>query len=506
MRPRRWMLMVTGSLGPLLLALVWAEVVRSRATAKAVGPAPLLGQPLMVLHHHLERVRKRSGEVSWQFVANRVEVIESGDYLIEGLERGEYLSDNHAEVVFSGDRARLDSRTHNIAVRDNVQVTASRGLSFRAEAMSWFDAEGKLVVPQVSDLSWRDPQQPDGPRATLETQRLFLWPRQQVFELPDRVVGRYREHAVEAAAATGWVKAGHWRLSGPAQLAALAPVDTAAGGQAAPKRVILGVGSQGYLLLNHRTQGAVAKGGVTVSVPADRVDATCDAATYSGQPSRRLTATGKVALHDPANALTAPGAVIDTVARRADFAGPVRLTHSEAGSAPLDLRTSRLSYWYSSGKRRAVAPAPVELTSGTVSGAAARATVDLEGSTAMLTGRVRLRHVPPGGVPPGTREADRPKHEPVTLHSERVEHRFAAGGRRSIADAAPRFYQADREGRARRIEWDHEAESLLLQGDVRIWNKNTERVHCQRLTYDNRTQETRIEAPAKAEFLLREER
>ncbi|NUP99452.1 MAG: LPS export ABC transporter periplasmic protein LptC, partial [Armatimonadetes bacterium] len=218
MRSRRWVLALTGSIVPLLLALVWVETQRSRAEHPAPSSPPA-ARPAMVLHDHVERVRTRRGEVSWQFQGDRIEVLDSGDYLVYGLKRGQYFSNQVVEVEFTAERARFEARTQNILVRGQVEVSSLRGLRFSADSMAWFEAEGKMYAPTVRQVEWRDPKRPGAPPATLQTGRLFYYPREQRLELPDRLTGSHQGSRIEAAAGSASLDTARLQLAGPAQVA-----------------------------------------------------------------------------------------------------------------------------------------------------------------------------------------------------------------------------------------------------------------------------------------------
>ena len=263
MRGRRWILVVTASLGPLLLALVWFETQQAKAVHPA-GSQPV-GQPTMVLRNHTERIRTRSGQVAWQFRAERVDVLDGGDYLIYKLEQGQYLTHDEPEVDFSADLAHFEARTQNIALKGNVRVASRRGLTFSCESMLWFEADGKLVVPQADQLTMSDPQRPTEEPAAVETRRLFLWPRQQEIELPDPLIARQKTQTMQAESAHGWLTDGRFELRGPATVALLTalPAATGAPGQL-DKRLILGVGAGGVMVGNGRSGGTMMRGHVAL--------------------------------------------------------------------------------------------------------------------------------------------------------------------------------------------------------------------------------------------------
>ncbi|MCC7492607.1 MAG: hypothetical protein IT204_09685 [Fimbriimonadaceae bacterium] len=499
MRSRRWLLLVTGSVGPLLLALVWVQTRASQAAAPASAPAAT-GRPAMVLHDHVERVRLKSGEIAWELRGKRVDVLDSGDYLIHELTRGVYLSAGSPEVEIVADLARYEARSQNLGVRGNVQVRAKRGLSFRAGAVYWFEAEGKMVARGVSQLEWLDPATPAAPPAQINTARLFYWPRQQRFELPDAVQARYAAHTLESASAEGDLAQVRLTLRGPARLALLGSFELTGGRSGADKRVLLEVGPHGLLIINGRSGGLLVQRQVVVRVPGDRVEVRCEQAVYSGAAARRITASGGVRLSDPTTDLTAPEVSIATSAKRADFRGPVSLQRRAPGSDTFELTAPWLVYRYPAGRRSASAGGRVRFRSGQASGAGDRAELDLEGESAVLRGRVTLRYT---SRPGSGRNAA--AERPVDLQSERLEHVWQAGRRASLLTGSPRFRQTDRRGTANRIGFDHEREQLDLSGNVRLSNKDGEKVRCVRLTYDLRTEEMSLEAPAAAEILLRGE-
>lgn len=500
MNGRRWWLAVTAALAPLLLALVWVEAQRSQAEqGTASGGDTEL--PSMVLQHHLERFRRRDGAVSWQFLADRVEILSSGDYLVHGLEKGQYFSNGEMEVEFSADRGRLDARTQNVVAGGNVDVASPRGIRFTADRVYWYESTSRMIVPRVKSLEWRDPKHPEQPPATVETGRVFYWAEEQRIELPDKLVARHEQNLIEAASAIGWLDQARLQLAGPARLGVLAALEPGATGK---KRLLLTVGPGGAIAYNSRAGSAAVKRDVQVQIPADGVMIRCDQALYSGEPDRRVTASGNLSLTDPANHLTAPRAVVATKAQTAEFSGPVHLEH-RGGERPLTIDASSMSYRYAAGGRRATARGPVRLRTAEADGTASRAEVDLEAEVAVLTGSVRLNHRPSGAAPAGANEFERQKYLPVRVTCRRLVHTFRAGARQSVATGSPHFHQGDWQGTADRITFDHEREVLVLDGGVKLWNDEGERAAGGRVTYDAARQSMRIERPEGAEFYLREE-
>lgn len=504
MTTRRWALVVTASVGPLLLAFVWAEARRQSHGQPAAPPVPAQ-LPAMILHDHVERVRTRRGEVSWQFHARRADVLESGDYLVYGLDQGRYYDRGVAEAAMQADLARFESRTHNVSARGHILITSPRGLSFRAEALYWFESTGRMVVPQIRDFSWRDPARPDAAGADISTDRLFYWPREKRLEMPDPVTGRQGPNSFAAVGLSARLDEPRLTLVGPARLTVMGDASAVAGGGNEAKRIILGVGDGGSLAVNARTGGSLLTGGVLLSVPADRVEISCDRAVYDGHATKRIAASGRLRLTDPVNLLTAPRADVDTAAKRARFGGPVELTHTEPGQEPLRMTAPGLTFVYAAGRRRAVATRSVTLRSGTITATASRAEVDLEASRAVLTGRVRVLHEPRERPAAGADELRSARHLPVTITCSRLVHTFAAGSRVSVATGSPRFRQKDREGTAARMTFDQERDTLILEGGVRVWNQAGEQARAAKVIYDRGTDEMQIESPRRAEFNLRGE-
>jgi len=416
MRPRRWALALCGSLGPLLLAFVWLETHLSRAGAGAAEAAPA-GLPAMVLLDHTERVRTRSGRVAWQFHAARVELLSSGDYLIRDLDRGEFLQQDQAELIFSADRARFEARTQNVTMRGHVRISSPRGLLVEGEEVIWYDAADQLVVPDVARFEWQDPTTPTRPAAILRTERLVLSPGRRTIAMPDPVTGEQGPHTIGAKSALLDLEGGRLDLTGPAKLSLMAPVTL--GGTAGVRRVVLGVGAGGRIGYKARTGGTVLAGKVAVELPGDRVGLSCDQALYSGGVNGTVKASGHLVLTDPENRLTASRATVTPADQRAEFSGPVELIHNTAGGTPLTIRAPALTFWYATGARRAAAR-QVEFETGDAHGTAGRASVDLQAERVLLTSRVFLRHTP--------RAAEQ---QPVELRCGRLDYRFRVGGRRA---------------------------------------------------------------------------
>jgi len=490
MRPRRWALVLVGSLGPLMLSFVWLETHLSRAGARP-SEQTSAGLPAMVLLDHTERVRTRAGRVAWQFHAAQVELLSTGDYLIRELDRGEFLQQDQAELVFRADRARFEARTQNVTMRGHVRITSPRGLLVEADEMIWYDAADQLVVPDVERFEWQDPTTPERPAAVLMTERLFLSPGRKLLTLPDPVTGEQGPHTLGAKAAALDLEGGRFDLTGPAKLSLMAPISL--GGTAGVRRVVLGVGAGGRIGYNARTGGTVLNGKVAVELPSDRVGLSCDQALYTGGVNGTLKASGNLVLTDPDNRLTAARATVNPADQRAEFGGPVELVHNTPGGTPLTIRAPALTFWYATGARRAAA-GQVEFSTGDATGSAGRATVDLQAERVLLTSRVRLRHVPQAA-----------NQEPVELRCGRLDYRFRPGGRRAVATGAPTFQQAELHGSARRLEFEQDAEQLTLDGQVRLWDESGQKAKCQRLIYQTDTGVMQIESPAQAELYLADE-
>ncbi|MBI2300370.1 MAG: hypothetical protein HYU66_15730 [Armatimonadetes bacterium] len=505
MRPRAWSLTFTASLGPLLLALVWFET--QHAAQEGAADAPSASHPApAVFENHLERIRNRSGEVTWQIDAARIEVLDSGDYLIQDLRHGQYLNHGLVEAHLRADRARFDARTHDLNAAGHLVIVSPRGLRFEADQAYWYEAEGKLVVPRVGRLEWRDPAHPKAPAGWLATARLFLWPRDGRLELPDPLTGAQARNRLEAAAAAGRLKEGRLQLKGPASLSVEADVPAAAGGAAQPKTVVIGVGAGGTIGYNQRTGGALLEREVAVALPQDRAVVRCDKAVWSGAEQGTVEASGNLFLSDPDNVVRAPGVTVDTGGRTARFAGPVELRHLDAGGQPTSLEAPGLTYTYAAGRRaaRADGGVVVRFAEGTLRGRRVR--VDLEAENAVVEGAVRLGARPRNPAPPGADRVAKARGEPVTVFCTRLRHRFAAGGRQSDAAGPVRFTQTHRHGSADRLVLDHEREELMLAGRVRLADDEGERAACQRLLYDWRNDTVTIETPAWAALWLDEER
>lgn len=501
MRPRRWALTLTGSLGPLLLAFVWLEA--QRAGSEGGAPVPPSTPPAAIFRRHVERVRSRAGEVTWQFEADRIDLLESGDYLVYGLTHGQYLSHGTAELHCRADRARLDGRTQDITARGNIRGWSPRGIRFAADRLYWFEAEGKLVVPEIDTLEFVPPERPANP-AVVQTERLFLWPREDRLELPDRVEIDHGDNHLEAAAGRVRLQAGRLELQGPAQVRVTTKLDVL-GARGAAKPLVAAVAAGGTMAYNRAGGGALLQRAVTVQIPTDGVSITSDQAIYSGDEKRLVTAAGGLVVRDPHNTLRASRVVVDTKAQRAELIGPVTLEHL-AGGPPTTIACDAMEYHYAAGGRRAEARGRVEVRFDRGTAWAPRADIDLEAEAAVLTGGVRLRAQPVEGPPrPGADRLERARHQPVSIAAPRLEHVFRAGARRSVAAGPVRFEQEDRVGRARRMSFDHETEVLVLEGDVRVTNSAGEKAVCQRLVYDLRQDTMSIETPASAEFFLPEE-
>lgn len=490
MRPRRWALVLCGSLGPLLLAFVWLETHLSRASAPASSPSPA-GLPAMVLLDHTERVRTRAGRVAWQFHAAQVELLTSGDYLIRGLDRGEFLQQDQPELTFRADRARFEARTQNVTMRGAVRITSPRGLLVEAEEVVWYDAADQLVVPDVQRFEWQDPTTPERPAAVLLTERLFLSPGRKLLTMPDPVTGEQGPHTIGAKAAALELEGGRLDLTGPAKLSLMAPVSL--GGSAGVRRVVLGVGETGRIGYNARTGGTVLRGKVAIELPGDRVGLSCDEALYSGGVNGTVKASGHLVLTDPDNRLTAHRVTVSPADQRAEFAGPVELVHNTPGGVPLTVRAPALTFWYATGARRATA-STVQFSTGDATGSANRATVDLQAERVLLTSQVVLRHIP--------RAAGQ---APVELRCGRLDYRFRAGGRRAVATGRPTFRQGDYTGASRRIDFEQDAELLTLEGQVRLSDGQGMKAECARLTYRTDTEVVQIESLSEAEMLISDE-
>ena len=492
MRPRRWALILCGSLGPLLLSFVWLETHRSRAAASA-SPMTEGGLPAMVLLDHTERVRTRAGRVAWQFHAARVELLTSGDYLITELDRGEFLEAGQSALVFRCDRARFEARTQNIAMAGHVRIRSPQGLLVEGDEVFWYDAADQLVVPDVARFEWQDPLHPEQPPAKLMTERLFLSPAKRALTMPDPVTGEQGPHTIVAQAATLDLEGGRMNLDGPAKLSVMAPVETGTGAKGSVKRVVLGVAKGGRIAYNARSSGTLLNGKVTVELPGERIGMTCDDALYTGGVDGTLKATGNLTLNDPDNRLTAAKATVHPADKRAEFGGPVTLNHRTADGTTLTIRAPELTFWYPEHGRRAAA-SQVTFDTGDSTGSAGRAEVDLQAERVLLSTRVHLRH-----VPRATGE------EPVSLDCGRLDYIFRPGARRALATGSPTFRQADVAGAAKRLEFQPDAETLILDGQVRLRDGQGTRAKCQRLIYHSDTGEMQIEAPASAELYLSDE-
>ena len=503
---RRALFLATAGVVPLVLALVWQQVLVSRAGAPPAPTASDPGAAPLTFVDHRERVLDRRGDVTWLFDARRVDVPGSGDYLVYELRRAEFRRRGAAGLTLRADRAQIDQRTQNIALDGHLLAETQRGVRAEAGSAFWFESEGKFVAPQVDKLEWRDPARADQPPTAIKTRRLFFWPRESRLDLPDGCELTRGAERVQAAAGSALIEKSLLQMRGPLTVDAQVAADGEPGApskSASKHRVVLTGAEGAQLAYDGRTGAGRVTGGVTVDLPGDGVRVVCREATYSGRAQRRLRAEGDLSVTDPRNTLTASVATVALGARQAEFVGPVHLVHRATdGSTTLD--GPRLTYGYATGARRAEAWGGVALDTGEAAAKATRVRVDLEGEQAVLNGAVRLvtRPTPPAA---GAGEVEHAKHRPVTVTADKLVHRFAAGKRRSEATGSPRFQQGDRQGTCQRLAFDHERQVAVLDGGVRVWNKAGERARCGTLTYDLNRDEMRIERPVAAEFFLRDE-
>lgn len=499
MRPRRWLLVLTASFGPLLLALVWFETQRAALEAAEQPPPP--ARPGVLFQHHVERVRDRAGRVTWQFEADRVEVLDSGDYLLTGLQNAQYLREGYGALHLRADRARFEARTQNLALVGHVRVASEQGLRFRADRLYWFDQEGRMVVPRVRRLEWTDPDHPDVLPTRVKTRRLFYWPREDRLELPDSLTAEVPDKQLSAAHGSARPAAGTLDLAGPAELkfqGALNQLAAEAGKQV--KQLNAAVGEGGTIHYSRRDGAAALEHAVRLELPDDGLKVTCDKAVYSGDEQRRLNLQGNLEVTDPGHRVTAASAEVDTLRKRADLNGPVALTETAADGTLTILDCQRLSYWYAKGSRSADAQGEVQVRSGNLSAGAPRVKVNLETKTARLSGGVTVRVEPAEPAPVGGDAVDRAKSEPVTIRAPRVTQVYAAGRRHATCQGPVALSQPKRQGKADHLEYDQEREVIVLTGHVRFEDSDGQQARCVKLTWHRRTDELRIETPAEAEF------
>jgi lipopolysaccharide export system protein LptA len=564
---RRWLFLVTSSLGPLVLLVVAYEVRLSRLADSGTPSGE--AQAAMVFLDHTERLHDRSGAVTWAFEAERVEVLGSGDYLVTNLRHGQYYRNGISELHLRADRARMEAHTRNMVATGRIRVLSDRGLTVEAETAYWFEADGKMFIPEVGTCQWQDPAQPDTPPAAIKTKRFYFWPAKTQMDLPDALTATAGSDTVQAAGGSALLDKGELQLVGPATINADVPRGVAEGNLTGPKtRVVASVGEGGRMVYDRRTGAARMNGATTVELPTDQMRLACDNAFYSGRATRTVDAGGNVALSDPGDVLHGARVQVDTTAQRAEFGGPVdlqrrgpqglvtlaaprltywyrdqhrrveagggvKLTASEADVAcdalsadlegeearcvghvaltshsaegPVTLAAPRLTYWYRDKRRRAEASGGVKLGTDEANVDCDRLTADLEAEEARCTGHVVMITKPKDVAAADADEVAKARARPVEVRSERLWHRFAAGRGLTEATGAPRFHQGDRDGRADRLRYDHETEVVELDGNVELTDKDGERARCGHLTYDVRHDELKVEHPKRAEFLLKGE-
>ncbi|MBI5834078.1 MAG: hypothetical protein HZB16_17425 [Armatimonadetes bacterium] len=505
---RRWLLLASSSLMPLFLLFVAWQVHVSQAGAPQEHRPRDGHDAVFTFLGHTERLRDRRSQVTWSFVAQRLEVLTNGDYLVYGLDRGEWLNAGASALQIRADRARVEQRTHDIAAQGNIVATSERGLNFRCQQAFWFEGDGKLFVPKLDAFEWRDADakgqaaQPPTPPALVQTTRLFYWPANSRLDLPDALSATQGPDTLRAAAGSALLDRGELQLAGPATIDAALPANAVAGDMTGPrKKVVLSCGAGGVLAYDRRTGAGSASGQVSVDLPTDSARLACDEITFSGRATRVLDAKGHVLLTDPNSQLRADSGRVLALARRAEFSGQANLVQRRPeGTVTLD--APRITYLYAESVRRASAWGGVKLDTGEAKAEAPRLTADLRTQMARLSGGVAL-HTMPRGYAGGGDELAQAKARPVDLHAGRVEHSFAPGARWTEARESPSFKQGDREGKADRLRYEHDREILTLVGNVRLWNRGGERARCGRLTYDLRNDEMKIEQPVSAEFWLR---
>jgi hypothetical protein len=507
---RRGLSLLSSSLLPLFLVVVWQEVRVSRAGA----PPPTADVALtarIVFLDHTERLRDRGGHVTWQLEADRIEVHDGGEYLIYGLRHAQYFTNGVSELHLRADRARVDGATRNLVAQGNLRLYSDRGLVCDCDRAYWDEAQGQLLVPKVDRCEWRDPLDEQAPPALITTTRLFYRPAITRLDLPDPLSATRGRDSLQAAAGSSLLNKSELQLLGPATLSVGGGPQPAAGqpaagqpaaGQPAPRRLTAAVGAGGRMAYDRRTGGALLVGAATVDLPDDAARLSCDQATYSGVATQRVEAEGHLVLTDPANQLRAERGSVATAEQRAEFGAPLHLDHH--GSEGLTtIEAQHLVYVYRRGATRAEADGAVQVETSEASVTAGRLRADLEAEVADFGGGVKLLTKPTTGVAAGADELAEAKARPVELRAERLRHVFAAGRRLTEASGSPRFRQGDREGTAQHLRYDHERELLTLDGAVRLWDKDGQRARCARLTYDTRTDQLTVEKAVSAEFWLK---
>jgi lipopolysaccharide export system protein LptA len=499
--PRRWLLLVTASLGPLSLAFVWHQIGVSREGA---APPPVAGEdgPAVVFYNHVERIRDRRGKVAWTFDAEKVEVLLSGDYLITNLRIGEFYRNGLPEGNLRADRARIDTRTQNVGAVGHVKLVSARGVVFEGHSVYWFEREGRLVAPKVDRLEWQRSSDPKAKPVRIDTERLFYWPGKSLLELPDRLKVTSGNDRLEAAAGAALVDQGKLRLAGPVDASFNVTPEMArqAGAAGGAKLVTASVAAGGRVNYDKGASRVDLTGDVTVLVPADGLSVRSREATVN-TVSRVVTGTGNLVFVDRVNTLTATSGTVDTRAQRAAFRGPVELLHRGSGG-PLQVSAPALTLSYRTGARSASAQGGVRLVATDARVTAQRLAADLERERAVMAGRVDLTTAPRPMASPDPRDEGR--REPVRLRSGRLVYTFGAGRRSAEATASPRFQQGDREGTSQVVRYDQERDVVVLDRNVRLWNRDGEKARCGRLTYDLRRNEMRVERPISAEVYLEE--
>lgn len=484
---RRLLLTLVGSLGPLVLAAVWFEVLRSRAGAEE----PLHAEeqpPALLFSHHIERFRDRQGRVTWQIEADQVELLASGDELARGLTHGQFFNQGQPEVHLRADLAQRDHRTGNIHARGNIALLSERGVQLRAESVYWFETEGRLVVPDLELLEWREPENPAATPVSVVTPRIFFWPREGRLLFPDELAGKHGQDTFRAAGASVMLETSRLRLEGPAAVDAYLALTDQPGAKPLQKRLQGRVEEGGAIAYNVRAGSLLVEGGATIAIPADRLTVRCAKAVYDGPERGIAELSGGVTIETADGTVSGRRATIETQRQRMIMPGPVELRLD--GS---NITAGRLVYYYETGRTRAEASGGVTVVTGETTVRAPTASIDLEAKVALLTGNVRLNHnaVAPDGEP-----------LPVLVTCRRLRHAFGAAGRESTATGSLRLQTSEGDAQADRLVFDHDAEVLLLEGNVRFHGKNRETARAGRARYDIGARELVVEQAERASVFI----
>lgn len=506
---RRSPLLVTGALLPLGLAFIAWQVALSRAATPDDGWVPSPSAVTVTFLDHSERQLNRHGQITGEFQAGRLDVLSNGDYTIQDLEQGVWQRGEN-ELLFRADNARLEAISHDLALSGKVVARGAAGLTLRAPAAFYFQSEDKLFVPELEQLDWPGPPQPDGSPATgpaviIRSQRLFLWPGQGRLDLPDPLTAIRGEDQLVAEAASALAAKGQIALLGPATLTAKLA------GDAGPRPLLLTSDTGGQITYNTTSGAATMAGGMAAQLPTDGVRLTAATATYSGHHTRTLELSGRVGLNDPSGSLTAERGRVTLANQRAAFSGNVTFDHV-GESGPLSLRAHQVIYDYAPSARRAAARGDVALSTNEADATAPSLSVNLHAETAALTGGVHLRTKPGAlGAPASGDAVDQALATPVDVYAQAIDHSYRRGARWMRARGRVRYAQVDssgrgdREGSSDHLRLDQEQQVLVLEGNVNFRNQAGERARCGKLTYNLRAGTMLIERPISAELHLSDE-